>query len=377
VRITLFDFEKGTREPLTNLSGELKASAPVSLGALNYGNYRIVDKQRGLLIPIAQAPRWRKKSRDDSSPPSIEYFSGIDKISAGGAVSFEEYTEQWKKLRDGRGSKLAETSISIIHVYDHIRKLGASKKPQDKSGIRELHFLSHAFREGPILVNTPDLRELIPEDTPDPLDALRRDPFDKDGRANKDFNEANYTRAQLEQFRMAFSDDAFVFVWGCDATFFWKELIRQTKMQQDKGAIAFQFTYSPCWGDKDDFDKKMDDAGKPKRFNLEDIRRLIHDEMDATYLQVLSDAIRKPVIGALPGTGSDHDRDAPAEKLLWHVSISGKDSACLHPDNWKKWLDFYRDELKVTFDKRFTFDLPVFKTEFGRGFAVFKPLTSS
>src|SRR5262249_2817707 len=159
-------------------------------------------------------------SKNDA-PPSIWYLAGIDKLP-GNAIPYADYENEWNKLFDGQSSRLSETSISIIHVYNFIREVGAARKPGDDGGIRELHFLSHSWRGGPILVNTLDLSEVLRNNE------FRRDPFDKDGRAHKDFIETNYTREQLDQFRAAFSKDAFAFLWGCDATFFWKELIRQT-----------------------------------------------------------------------------------------------------------------------------------------------------
>jgi hypothetical protein len=373
LRVTLFDFARGTRKTWIKSGGELKRGEVLSLGALKWDNYRILDKGASLLRPLQ--PEWPKKNKEDN-PPHIFYFPGIDLLAkdSRSPVPFKSYETEWGKLFDRKGSMLSESSISIIHVYDFIQTLGATRKSADDGGIRALHFLSHAWRGGPILVNTGDLAKVVRRD------ASKRDPFDKDGRAEKDFTEENYTRAQLAQFQNAFAKDAFAFIWGCDQTYFYKELIRQT-IKQGKG--AFQFKYDICWGDPNDLPENTFDAnGKSKRFSLDDIRKLIQDALDDTYMQRLADLIRRPVIGAVPGTSSDPDRKGPADKLLWHVSIGingdeVKDTECLHPSNLKKWLSFYKRELKVTFDNHFTFDLEGFKTEFGRGFVRFQPLVGS
>lgn len=368
LRVIFFDFDVGTREVWIKSGGELKRTERLSLGALKYGNHRIVDKDAGVLRALQ--PQWPRKLTN-GTPPSISYFAGIDKLPAG-LVSFSDYESEWMKLANGEGSKLSETSISIIHVYDYIRTIGAARKPGDVGGVQELHFLSHAWQGGPILANTTDLYTLFP----DMPHSDRRDPFDKDGRASKDFTETNFTGKQLEQFRSAFAHDAFAFVWGCDATFFWKELIRQTLKQQGNGNTTFRFTYTYCWGDKGTFDRRLLDpsSGRSKQFSLDDLRKAIQAELRSTFMQALANAIQKPVIGALPGTSSDPDQNVPAEYLLWHVSITGEDSRCLHPDNWEKWLQFYRRELKVTFDDHFTFNLDAFKTDFKRGFIRYGPL---
>jgi hypothetical protein len=368
--VTLFDFDRGTRETLTCPTGELQITSSKSLGALTFGNYRILDDSTKQLRPLQ--PSWPKNSKDDRTPPSIFYLPGIDKLGSG-VIPYSDYETAWSAATNRSGSGLSETSISIIHVYDFIRSIAASKK-DSKTGVRELHFFSHAWQDGPILVNTPDLVGRNDKN------AALRDPFDKDCRRTKDFNQANYTSTQLEQFKAAFADDAVTYLWGCDMDQLSKELIRQTALQLSRGLSSFQFTFTKCWGNPDTFAEKLGgDATKSKRISMGDIVQFLNDMIDDTYMRALAEATKRPVIGALPGTSSDPDRGVPSQKLLWHVGGTMKNDSvesndCYHPSNQRDWLAFYSKHCNVKFDTTYLFDLPVFNTSFGRGFVRTKPL---
>ena len=380
LRVTLFDFAAGTRQTWTARGGVLTTPGPQSLGRINYGNYRILDlktKQLRPLQPELEKPKSPKDRGSRPSPPPVRYFTGASRLRTD-EIPFRDYEREWKSAVDGKGSRLAETSISIIHVYDYIRAIGAARAKGAEAVLRELHFFCHAFEEGPILVNTPDLRK--------PLEL--RDPFDKDGRALKDFATANFTTEQLQDFRHAFAKDAFSFVWGCDATFFYKELVWQTRGQAGERpdeARILTFVYDFCWGDEKHFDDllgKHGDPGKPKRLRMADVRTILRDALDDTYMQRLADASGVPCIGAVPGTGSDPDRIGKADTRLWHVPMGkttgypDRNDDCLHPENWTAWLRFYQRELEVRFDTTFSFGEAAFQTDLGRGFAVFNPLTA-
>jgi hypothetical protein len=96
----------------------------------------------------------------------------------------------------------AENTISIVHVYAHIAGLG----DEARGSLREMHYFSHAWIEGPILLNTNE--ETKYQSSCKGI----RDPNDKDARC-KDFCEENISNFQ--GFCRAFAKSAFVKVWGC------------------------------------------------------------------------------------------------------------------------------------------------------------------
>jgi hypothetical protein len=93
----------------------------------------------------------------------------------------------------------AADSISITDVYYYISELGRASP----GCLRQLHFFSHAFRQGPILLNTDDSNDGISD---------LRDPTDKDPRT-KDFLPINLAR--YSHLPAAFVTDAYVKNWGC------------------------------------------------------------------------------------------------------------------------------------------------------------------
>jgi hypothetical protein len=90
-------------------------------------------------------------------------------------------------------------SISILDVYRHISELGRVCR----GCVRQLHFFSHAWLRGPVLLNTSDGNDAISD---------LRDPTDKDPRP-KDFLPINL--AQYKSLPDAFDPSTLVKNWGC------------------------------------------------------------------------------------------------------------------------------------------------------------------
>ena len=98
--------------------------------------------------------------------------------------------------------------MSITDIYKFIQEIG---KQKDTAGsVIELSIFSHAWKKGPVLVNSDEHGAHIFGDKID-----ERDPTDKDGRDKKDFEPKNMPHTQLKQFRNAFHLNAFVWLWGC------------------------------------------------------------------------------------------------------------------------------------------------------------------
>ena len=105
----------------------------------------------------------------------------------------------------------ADDVMSIVDVYSTIQKMGQADP--FKYSLMELSFFCHGHPGGPILVNTDEA-----DDTPKD----ERDPFDKDGRARKDWRpdmgDPDADDTALKSFVNAFAAiDGFLQAWGCVA----------------------------------------------------------------------------------------------------------------------------------------------------------------
>jgi hypothetical protein len=98
-----------------------------------------------------------------------------------------------------------ESCGSIIFLYDYIKQIGGTN-PQS---ILELHFFTHGWHEGPILIDTDEDEEHANEPT-------KRDPKDKDTRL-KDFDIPEVLGGKAgNAFKQGFAQNGFVKLWGCD-----------------------------------------------------------------------------------------------------------------------------------------------------------------
>ena len=86
-----------------------------------------------------------------------------------------------------------------------------------------MHFIGHAIADGPVIVNTPN---------------YKRKQFDKDARRD-DFTDSELVHVfggqNLAKFQAAFTNDAFLVVWGCEASRYPQLLILQAKA---KGKVS-------------------------------------------------------------------------------------------------------------------------------------------
>jgi hypothetical protein len=98
----------------------------------------------------------------------------------------------------------SEKCASVLALYSYIRSIGDIAP----GSLVELHFFTHGWREGPILIDT---------DQSDQYEGnqKQRDPKDKDPR-NKDFDIPDVLSGKNGiRFRKAFSSKALVKLWGC------------------------------------------------------------------------------------------------------------------------------------------------------------------
>lgn len=97
---------------------------------------------------------------------------------------------------------------SVLALYDYV-------KEQPKESVKSLQVFSHGVISGPIIWNTwefgPDGKSIATQLNAD------RDPHDTDFRI-RDFHANNpLAGAELTKFKQAFTSDAFIKLWGCQA----------------------------------------------------------------------------------------------------------------------------------------------------------------
>lgn len=371
LRITLFDFTKGTRESLIiDRAGRISIGGVKDHGALTPSNYRRVDDSdanRVRLLPIRanETLPWPER-------PKVFYFPGLTQKFGPDAVSDTAYAEAYNSSR----SQLAEKSISITDVYAYICSLGSDKSTQHT--LTELHFFAHGWFGGPILVNSLDLR----------VDMLKitdseRDPLDKDARSDKDFEPSNLGMECYPKFPLAFASQATGFVWGCDFEKFWKKVIQETVRMRvntrslDTPLSPFTYTSEQSWGATEEkFHQILGSGPRPhqsRRLTVKEIRELLRDLLEDTYMQKLATLSKSTIIGALPGTYADFDTTGKPEERFLHIpqgaaTGNGGDDRVEKPVNFSRVLEFYKNVVGSEFDVKHGFSPP-----FGRGYSIFHP----
>jgi hypothetical protein len=367
LRITLFDFRRGTRETLIadrNDRVRIRDSDD-SHSALLTANYRLIDdrdQENILLEPVTGLNKplnWLKK-------PQVFYFPGVSQWFGTRVVTESEYKGAYHK-------DLNEHSLSVTDVYDYI--CGLARDRDRVHTLAELHFFAHSYSEGPILVNTVDLTSRLTGVSE------ARDRLDRDARAEKDFGTSNLGMECFSHFAEAFCPGAIGVIWGCDYDRFWKKLIQETNRKRgrtrsvDIPLTPFTYTDKSGWGvDEEEFHKRLGTGGNPKqsdRKSLKDVKELVTDNLEETYMQKLSTVSRVPVVGALPGTYSDFDSVGKVDERFLHIPMGartgngGRDTDEM-PVDFSSVLEFYRSVVEVKFDLSHGYGPP-----FGRGYGAF------
>jgi hypothetical protein len=245
------------------------------------------------------------------------YYMGVHELAQklkqnpDGDVPMKEYMD-WQGAR--------ENSLSIADVYESIASSVAGT-------VREVHFIGHAFHQGPIIVNTS--QKAHPEKE-----------YDKDGRTSDFWYEGLrhvFGKKNLPRFRAAFTNDAVLTIWGCEDN---PEAKKQIVRAQAKAA-----------------------AGKPIQKELAELKRLL----SLTYAAKLATACKRTVYAPLPGTYSVHEGETNTDPTpisfkptVMHVNMT----ECEHI------LEFYRKHLGIAFATTGAFKG---HPTFGRGYAIYQP----
>jgi hypothetical protein len=200
-KVIIFDFLEGTTLEYRKGGSSEKDGEPVGLKhePLVDANYRFADGSEQSYVLRAKAPK----------DATLHYWTGLHHYAASRSIDLSQtdipIADYWAQIDRWVGE---ENSLSMDSVYFYITNC------PDRS-VRELHFFSHGFFDGPVLVNT--LRAWQGGDAPWLPVAPRnlgsgreKSLFDKDCRsADRPPGESN--------FRSSFATDAIVGIWGCDA----------------------------------------------------------------------------------------------------------------------------------------------------------------
>ena len=126
-------------------------------------------------------------------------------------------------------------TLSIKDVYDEVELIGKYHRNE----LEQLHFFSHAYQKGPILVNSIDDRFETRGSKAYPLAPEERDPDDKDGRAGLDLKPKNI---DLQNFMEAFSKSGYIWNWGCNNS---QDLVSKVyKIMYDSVTTTFRKGYN-------------------------------------------------------------------------------------------------------------------------------------
>jgi len=202
-------------------------------------------------------------------------------------------------LRAGR-AHAAEIGkdISAPDLYRYLHEVG----DQEPGRVREVGFFTHSWPGGPILFDTgeDDAHRTVSE----------RDPNDFDGRV-KDFSPPNSD--DWKKMSDAMAAGANWHIWGCSATTFFKDLMREARKTKKADQLFDDVT-----------ETKHHSGAISTRTQARLTRIHVRFMMDQTmrvgsYLATAAAALRIPVFGAPPGVGADY------EKIdgLWVMGIKG------------------------------------------------------
>lgn len=97
--------------------------------------------------------------------------------------------------------------IGMNDVYEYVQNIGRN----DPGSLHELSVIGHGFIYGPIIVNSYEREEFKGNNG---NKRFERDPWDKDARP-KDFMGENMNKDNWMNFRNAFHENGYAWIWGC------------------------------------------------------------------------------------------------------------------------------------------------------------------
>lgn len=217
---------------------------------MNYCSRRVADL-------ISNAPRGEDLQLDiyefksgKVHSTTVRWVSGKAMQTTAVAQRFDPITEADFETRPLMGNQVDEHAfkagrpkvMSIRDVYDAVVRTGA----EFPNTLHEFSIFSHAYDDGPILVNSYDDRDValparfgVVAEGYRRLQGTERNPDDKDGRAQYDFVAPTLPPKSREAFRAAFSPQGHIWVWGCNHDFKTNSLLSVVRRAiAGKGSLA-------------------------------------------------------------------------------------------------------------------------------------------
>lgn len=207
--------------------------------------------------------------------------------------------------------------MSITDLYSAVKAIGQNKAMM--GGLIEVSVFSHAFVDGPILVNSNDGMKA----------QAARDADDKDARANKDFTAPNMGIGDIAAFRAAFAPGAIWWDWGCQFPSSFRQVTDRVvhspiylrtprgKMKDtDKIKFTFPRAMADEFFDRDPifFPQAKDASGKHfKTLSFErtfkEIREFFLRGVHNSYHGRVGKAGQLTVLGGFLGTYADYEKN--------------------------------------------------------------------
>lgn len=217
--------------------------------------------------------------------------------------------------------------MSIRNIYDDVAKIGADAP----NTLEEFSIFSHAYIDGPILVNSyDDRRVMLPARLREEgatfrnLQGTERNPDDKDCRSQYDFVAPTMPFDKLRRFRAAFSPRGRIWIWGCNMDQKANQLLSHVRRiisgkgnLNDGTILQFKNMTKLLIEAFKEFDDvfKLDQHRMEHKFQADvsfgKIRQALWSRMTASYVCQAAQAVRVPVIGAMYGTYASFDVGSP------------------------------------------------------------------
>ncbi len=301
-------------------------------------------------------------------------FGRIEKGTVNrGAINWRLQNDNFDPINDSahytnnRNFIQANTNvISITDAYEFIQNIGK----HEPATVYEFSILGHGWRGGPVLVNTFERLEFRANGA----QANSRDPWDKDGR-KKDTNFTNMGFTNWLNYKRAFANSAYIWVWGCAASKRYKKVIQKvlrsnefrakrygSHLDTDTFTLSFtrqfaetHFAYDPLFF----FRARQAAPITERQFTrtLLEVKNFLIRGLVHTYSGQMAYNTRIKTYAALPGTGADYERGGVANR---QVMVVPKDQH-RYGYSFNHIIRFYKTYLRLSEDPE------------NRGYALYDP----
>lgn len=227
-------------------------------------------------------------------------------------------------FKDGRTGVM-----SILDIYDAIAAIGR----EQPNNLEEVSIFSHAYLQGPIMVNSYDDRVVkLPAalqlgtggQAYRDIQGTERDPDDMDCRAQYDFTAPTAPPDRLAVMRIAFSSRGRIWTWGCN--FDWKAnsvlsavrraIAGRTDLGDDtvlvfKNLTKQQLASFAEFRQSLKIDRDAMYRTRSCAVTFKGIKQAMWDKISASYAFQAAQGIKVPAIGAIFGTYASFDQGNP------------------------------------------------------------------